>query len=837
MADFLSNLGSGLKNNLTPDPKKFLSRKIDAQRNNFIKGISSHRHAKKEDPTYLSFKFIFDFAIGSEIDPETFLAPSPLFRNSDEFQNDEELSNYIKDLSNKETSRGDKLDDYEMDKIRGKGGFSKDIDFFYGAKFRVPGLIGAGAYPMHSISYMGAQDFLGVRSKQRKDMIRGFRNGLDFINKHCPYYFQSVTGLETLLKTPIHNYHKAAASLKRAGTLTVDCLESIDMRISALAELYRKAIYDYTNHRVMLPENLRKFRMWMVVTEIRNIQLSQGGVNDLLNPFSIPSVAQGANFLENFSSQTGLFKEMFESDDPEDRPGSAKFGSYDMMPYAWVYQFDNCEFDFDETYPFGSSIDNKGNPTAVSTKFSIHVGRVKEHKIQFNQLADLIAKNDGVESMVINDTWHPGASGYNEMDYSGNAGISTLTFSDKANPGQYAADLASKFITNSLGGLKDLGVSKLQGKLLGNIYGLGGIDPRNALSSVQSIVNQAKAGIPNPFAKNDPQSKGLGGPGERQYPIVKEDVYPDGANGGAQGSLGNVNPGSAPTNNTLKEDAYLNVPGTDLGLPDRAYESIKEDQYSDVPGKDLGVPKRVYPSISEDTYKDESITYPGVKDSLYTIPPVTPETLSDVYKDDPIVYEGVKGDEYKEVPGKDLGLPQRDYPSVKEDVYKDETILYPDVNDKQYPPNQNPPIVNTIGDQYANTPGSDLGLPQRNYPGISADEYPDVPGKDLGVPRRIYQPTSGDAYKNVPGEDLGLPTRVYPNNGSGADQYKGVPGEDLGLPKRAYPLPDGDVYKESPGTDLGLPKRAYPNITQGGDEYPNVPGSDLGVPGRRYPGI
>jgi hypothetical protein len=78
------------------------------------------------------------------------------------------------------------------------------------------------------------------------------------------------------------------------------------MRLSALAELYRKAIYDYTNHRIMLPENLRKFRMWMVITEIRNIQLKQGTLNDVLNPFSIPSVARAAGALDNFNSQTGL---------------------------------------------------------------------------------------------------------------------------------------------------------------------------------------------------------------------------------------------------------------------------------------------------------------------------------------------------------------------------------------------------------------------------------------------------------------------------------------------------------------------------------------------------
>lgn len=894
MAEFFSNLGSGIKNNFTPDPKKALSRKIDDKRNQFIKGISSNRFSKKEDPTYLHFKFIFDFAIGGEIDPETFLAPSPLFRDAD--PNDEEVSKYIRDVSATRASQGTALSPEEAKNIEERGGFATNTDFFYGSKFQAPGLFGNGAFPMHSpISYLGAQEFLGVRSSQRKAMMKGFKNALDFINRKCPHYFQSLSGLETLLKTPISNYHKAGSALKRAGTLQVDCLESIDMRISAMAELYRKSIYDYTNHRVMLPENLRKFRMWLVVTEIRNIQLKQGGIDDLLNPFSIPSVAQGANFLENFSSQSGLLGEIFNNEDPSERPGAAEFGSYEMMPYAWVYQFDKCEFDFDETYPFGTSIDNKGNSTPVSTKFSIHVGSVKDYKIQFNELSDLLQKQDGIKKMVINDTWNPNET-YTKMDYSGNAGIENLIFSDKNNPADYFASLASNFIMNSAAGLKNVGVSMLQNKLLGNIYGLGGIDPRNALNSVQSVIAQAKDGIPNPFAKNDPQSKGLGGPGQRQYPTINQDVYPDGAGNAAQGSLGNVLTGSQGAQATLKEDAYPNVPGTDLGLPDRAYQNSKDDQYKGVPGEDLGVPGRVYKKIEEDTYPGpDKVEYPGVSGKEYTPPTPPPAPAEDsVYKKDPIVYTDVKDDQYKDVPGQDLGLPDRNYPTIKpsEDVYKGTGDLglpdrsYPDIKADEYPNPPNPPITNFIGDQYKNVPGTDLGLPDRSYPPVNGDDeyknvpgtdlgipdrsypsvngdvyknvpgndlglpsriyessrsepdaYKEVPGTDLGVPRRIYPPTTGDVYKNVPGEDLGLPKRVYGNNSSEGDAYTGVPGPDLGVGKRAYPPADGDVYKESPGSDLGLPKRIYPNSSVEGDQYPGVPGSDLGVPGRRYPGI
>ena len=72
MADFFDKFGD--------EVKKSLNRKIDYQREKFLKGISTSKHGKKEDPTYLHFRFIFDEGITDVIDPETFLAPSPLFK-------------------------------------------------------------------------------------------------------------------------------------------------------------------------------------------------------------------------------------------------------------------------------------------------------------------------------------------------------------------------------------------------------------------------------------------------------------------------------------------------------------------------------------------------------------------------------------------------------------------------------------------------------------------------------------------------------------------------------------------------------------------------------------
>jgi hypothetical protein len=833
MADFISDFGGGLGNRLIPTGDA-LQRKIDFQRDKFLKGISTTKHGKKEDPTYLYFKFIFDFGDTSSLDEEgTFLPISPLFRRSSDgslTESDYEaaFSKRVQEqvASNQAGPTGGIPNPTTVQQLTdpaSAGGFGTDTDFFYGSKFKLNGMINTGAFPVHQpLAYVGAQEFLKRRSDKRSQMIEAFKNGLDHINRNCPYYFQSLSGLETLLKVDIQNYHKKGSAPRRAGTLTIDCLESIDMRLSAIAELYRKAIYDYTHHRIMLPENLRKFRMYLVITEIRNIQLTYG-INDILNPFSIGSVAQAANFLDSFNSQTGLLDEaagLLQKSTNSQNIGADKVGSYDMMPYAWIYKLDQCEFDFDETYPSFGTIDNKGGQQ-VSTKFKIHVGRVKDYKIQFNQLADTVKKDNNIQQMVLADIWGGPNSPYNSLDYVSTQGLKFPT--EGADSAGFFAQLASDFITNTVADLKNQGVSIVEGELLGNIYGFQLSNLQQGAQSVQGLSGLINGGVPTPFSDTRPQTQGLGGPGERAYPAINDDVYL-GVPEPTPENLGNVLPGSGQPGTPTATDVYGNVPGSDLGLPDRTYPVNNDDQYGNTPGSDLGVPGRVYPPPGGDQYQDVPGTDLGLPNRIY------PSNNDDQYNNVPgaelgvpgRVYPPPGGDQYTDVPGADLGLPNRTYPVNNDDQYPDVPgaelgvpgRVYPSLNDDQYP----------------DVPGADLGLPNRTYPGNNDDQYPDVPGAELGAPNRIYSDPSVDLYPTSSGPDLGLPARQY--TGAQGDEYPGVPGLDLGVLGRVYNEPNEDVYPTSEGSDLGLPDREYKN--PGGDEYPGVPGEDLGLVGRVY---
>lgn len=861
MADFISDFGAGLGDRLIPTGDA-LQRKIDFQRDKFLKGISSTKHGKKEDPTYLYFKFIFDFGDTSSLDEEgTFLPISPLFRrgSSEPLTANDYAAAFSQSVqqqiaSNQAGPTGGIPNANTIQQLTdpaAAGGFSTDTDFFYGSKFKLSGMEGFGAFSMHQpLAYIGAQEFLKRRSEKRSQMIEAFKNGLDYINRNCPYYFQTLSGLETLLKVDIQNYHKKGGAPRRAGTLIIDCLESIDMRLSAIAELYRKAIYDYTHHRIMLPENLRKFRMYLVITEIRNIQLTYGS-NDVLNPFSVGSVAQAANFLENFNTQTGLLDEaagLLQKSTNTQNPGADKVGSYDMMPYAWIYKLDQCEFDFDETYPSFATIDNKGGQQ-VSTKFKIHVGRVKDYKIQFNQLADVIKKDNNIQQMVLADIWGGPNAPYNSLDYVSTQGIKfTAEGPDAAG---FFAQAASDFITNTVADLKNQGVSIAESALLGNIYGFQLGNLQQSAQNVQGLVSLADAGVPTPFADTRPQSQGLGGPQQRAYPTINDDVYL-GVPEPTPQDLGNVLPGSGQPGTPTTSDVYGNVPGADLGLPDRQYPVNNDDQYTGTPGSDLGAPDRIYPAPGGDQYNNVPGPDLGLPGRVYQV------NNDDQFNDVPgsdlgvpgRIYPAPGGDQYNDVPGSDLGLPNRQYPSISDDQFSDVPGTDLGVPDRVYPD----PSV----DLYPTSSGPDLGLPDRQYPQAGGDEYQNVPGEDLGVLGRVYEEPNQDVYPTSSGPDLGLPDRQY--NPSSGDEYPGVPGQDsgpigriyeevsgdayptvdgrdLGLPGRSYTRVNEDVFTTNPGSSLGAPGRVYPTISSESDVYEKVPGPDLGLPDRQYTGL
>src|SRR5690606_35723183 len=75
----------------------------------------------------------------------------------------------------------------------------------------------------------------------RAEMIKKFRNLLENLSKTADYYFQSISGLRDIWNVDINAGSKMRTFDK---PIKIDLLEGLDMRITAMIDLYRKSCYD-----------------------------------------------------------------------------------------------------------------------------------------------------------------------------------------------------------------------------------------------------------------------------------------------------------------------------------------------------------------------------------------------------------------------------------------------------------------------------------------------------------------------------------------------------------------------------------------------------------------
>jgi hypothetical protein len=730
----------------------------DKMRGLFLKGFKLSNQGNYEDPTYLGFKIVMDFGNGG-IDAEFGTPTSPLFNPA---------------------------------------AYTSAVDFAPKNPFGQPqySVKGGGEIVFHSAqSYLQERDAgfpNEVNRNKRADAIAQFSKGLRDLLENYPWFIQSIDGLDELTKVKRGGYTSSSStgdfdpSRTKGKVLTFNCLESLNLRMLALSELYKQATFDPDYMRDLVPRNLRKFRMYIFVTEIRNffktsrllansatltaINNFSGLLSDTISSSSSPDGGDAFNSAGGFGSNTSRIGNLAANLGVDDitstfRDQSDQSGIKPIL----IIRCDDCEFDFDESTSIPSKIDN-GSDTASAANFSfkVNVQRVRT-KYQFPNI-----RTDG-QFLILKDGYDQNGSSLQEIanrnplnnqdrgasllgdalgGLSSNPAVSNALEAAGNQLTNLAAGAVNDMINEAIADFVDPALRGINQTLMGNVYnGIAGPDSfvgQAVFNSAQSILEQNGLGnainllgsnsINDAFSGNLPNSQtlGFGGPSERVYP--------------------------APGGN---RDLYTKVPGQDLGVNSdssisRVYPQVSSgDSYPNVPGSDLGVPDRVYPQPN--------------------------------------------GDFYVEVPGADLGVPGRVYP----------------------PPSG-------VTDAYSGVPGQDLGVPDRVYPppaGVT-DAYDGVPGQDLGVPDRVYPEPDGDVYSTVPGVDLGVPDRVYP--GPNEDVYSTVPGQDLGVPDRVYSGPNDDVYANVPGQDLGVPDRVYQSFND--KVYPDAePSANSNFSDRVYP--
>lgn len=250
---------------------------------------------------------------------------------------------------------------------------------------------------------------------EKLEALQNFKKALKYINNEMPWFWQSLSGLEKLQQyDPLNAYFGGEDS-----KLVITTLESINLTIAGLMHLYRKAVFDERKWSYVLPCNLRKFRMYVYVTEVRSIK-----------NMAAPKIGglETSGFPDNFKPSIGV-----------DNKNSGISGS-EARPY-FMFALKFCEFDLDS----GTNIfsDLQKSPTDAATG---------EISISYEGLYDMEAR---VLNGVVEST-------FNENDLSPAPDSENIKINDI---GSFAKDQAVKkgtaFADRAISDLKNTAINRV----------------------------------------------------------------------------------------------------------------------------------------------------------------------------------------------------------------------------------------------------------------------------------------------------------------------------------------------------------------------------------------
>lgn len=166
---------------------------------------------------------------------------------------------------------------------------------------------------------------------ERSEALKEFRWLLSKISNEFPWFFKSMSGIGDLWAW---GYPEGDGIKTEPVTLDVDCYETVDLRMTALADLYRKSTWDRSHFRDLLTLDKKRFNMTIIIGEARKLR----------------------TFM---NSDRG--------------PGKTEWLKHMS---AVAFRCLDCEFDFSEF--FATSIDSSAAPTEPAPTFKIKVNRVQE---------------------------------------------------------------------------------------------------------------------------------------------------------------------------------------------------------------------------------------------------------------------------------------------------------------------------------------------------------------------------------------------------------------------------------------------------------------------------
>lgn len=209
--------------------------------------------------------------------------------------------------------------------------------------------------------------------EERLDNLIKFKKALLDINRNTPWFFQGLQGLDRVITNfdPTAPYYGGDDA-----KLTLSCLESINLRVSGLMHLYRKAVFDEIKWNWILPENLRKFSMVIYVTEVRKFQnisrISLGGIPKKID------IAAIKGFPGNIKPTLGV------------ENGNDGISGSAARPF-FMFRFGECEFSLNTgSEIFGDLTKNPGEQARQTIEMQYEVVDKMDARVLNGIVADTI---------------------------------------------------------------------------------------------------------------------------------------------------------------------------------------------------------------------------------------------------------------------------------------------------------------------------------------------------------------------------------------------------------------------------------------------------------------
>jgi hypothetical protein len=206
-----------------------------------------------------------------------------------------------------------------------------------------------------------AYNYLLVNDEvERAEMLKQFIILLSDINSSAPWYFQEIAGLDGALERKIFSESEVKLEDK-PRQITIKCLkDAYDNRIGTLLDLYRASCFSYQNKKEIVPSNLRKFNMGILVFNAP-IRGKSGKSGDKHNMIFIPD--------SNPNGSHGSF-----------------ITNYYYVPSAKLIELRNCEFDYNSAKSAWGTLNTTDD--AFSPEYTITINYDDAYESRYNEIME-----------------------------------------------------------------------------------------------------------------------------------------------------------------------------------------------------------------------------------------------------------------------------------------------------------------------------------------------------------------------------------------------------------------------------------------------------------------